>query len=198
MITISGQANHAGSTPMGKRRDALLAASRLICRLHEQLGRLDDALVFTFGHIECRPNLHTIVPGEVRFSLDARHQDQRIVRLVVETLEALPREIEGCAVACAEAWSRKPTIFDRTLTGYVQKNADAFGYPNRRMCSGAGHDAQYVQDMLPSAMIFVPSLGGLSHCEDEDSRLEDCWKGANVLLNTVLDVDGGSADRTGA
>ncbi|MDR2745718.1 MAG: Zn-dependent hydrolase [Desulfovibrio sp.] len=188
-ITVSGQANHAGTTPMGKRRDALVAASRLICHLHEQLGCIAESLVFTFGHIDCYPNLHTIVPGKVCFSLDARHKGQSAVRQAVAVVKALPQEIEGCAVAYEEAWARKPTVFAEKLVGHVQKNADALGYPNRRMYSGAGHDAQYAQDILPSAMIFVPSINGLSHCEEESTTLDDCWKGANVLLNTILDVD---------
>ncbi|MDR3176591.1 MAG: Zn-dependent hydrolase [Desulfovibrio sp.] len=194
-ITVSGQANHAGATPMGKRRDALFAASRLICRLHEELAGLDESLVFTFGRIDCFPNLHTIVPGEVSFSLDARHQDRLVLRRVVEAIKSLPPEIESCAVRHEEAWAREPTAFAPELVEYVRKNADALGYPNRDMYSGAGHDAQYAQDMLPSAMIFVPSINGLSHCEEESTNLDDCWKGANVLLNTILDVDGSGVER---
>ncbi|MDR0827310.1 MAG: Zn-dependent hydrolase [Desulfovibrio sp.] len=189
-VTTRGQANHAGTTPMKKRRDALHAAALIICGLYEKLGRIDDNLVFTFGHIDCRPNIHTIIPEEVNFSLDARHQDPILVRRVVDALESLPAETAGCQVSCKEAWSRKTTTFDPELVAIVKKNADALGYSNRFIYSGPGHDAQYMQDLLPTTMIFVPSVNGMSHCEEEKTELDDCWKGANVLLNTVLDIDG--------
>jgi N-carbamoyl-L-amino-acid hydrolase len=188
-IQTRGQSDHAGTTPMKKRQDALHAASQLICSLYGALGAIDPDLVFTFGHIDCHPNVHTVIPDEVRFSLDARHRDPAIVRRVVEAVKALPREVVGCAVSSQEAWSRNTVPFHKAFVDLVEKNAGAFGYSHRRIYSGPGHDAQYVQDMLPSTMIFVPSIKGHSHCEDERTDLDDCWKGANVLLNTVLDID---------
>jgi N-carbamoyl-L-amino-acid hydrolase len=188
-IQTRGQSDHAGTTPMKKRQDALHAASRLICDLYESLGRIDEDLVFTFGHIDCHPNVHTVIPDEVSFSLDARHRDPAMVRKVVETIRALPKELLGCQVSSREAWSRDTVPFHKEFVDLVWKNAEALGYSRRRMYSGPGHDAQYVQEMLPSTMIFVPSIKGHSHCEDELTSLDDCWKGANVLLRTVLDID---------
>jgi N-carbamoyl-L-amino-acid hydrolase len=189
VITAKGQANHAGTTPMKKRKDALYATSQLICGLYEQLGSLDPDLLFTFGHIECRPNVHTIIPDEVRFSLDARHRDPAILREVVGIVRALPAQMANCAISIEEAWSRKSTSFDPKLVALVKRNADALGYPNRYLYSGAGHDAQYVQDILPATMIFVPSEDGLSHCAKEKTSLDDCFCGSNVLLHTLLAVD---------
>ena len=174
---------------MKKRQDALHAASQLICSLYDALGAIDPDLVFTFGHIDCHPNVHTVIPDEVRFYLDARHRDPAVVRKVVEAVKALPREVVGCAVSSQEAWSRNTVPFHKGFVDLVEKNAGALGYSHRRIYSGPGHDAQYVQDMIPSTMIFVPSIKGHSHCEEERTDLEDCWKGANVLLNTVLDID---------
>ncbi|MDR2850928.1 MAG: Zn-dependent hydrolase [Desulfovibrio sp.] len=188
-VTAHGQANHAGTTPMQERKDALYAASQCVCTLYERLGRIDPDLVFTFGHIACRPNIHTIIPDEVRFSLDARHQEPAILQEVVKIVRALPAQTANCAISVEEAWSRKSTLFDPKLVALVKKNADALGFPNRYLYSGAGHDAQYVQDILPSAMIFVPSEGGLSHCAKENTSIDDCICGADVLLHTLLDLD---------
>jgi N-carbamoyl-L-amino-acid hydrolase len=189
-ISVFGHAGHAGSTPMPRRRDALYAAAGIIRRLHDELRRIASDLLFTFGHIECRPNMHTIIPEEVSFSLDARHRNPDVVRRVVEVIAALPQESDGCRTAYREEWSRETTLFDPALAALVKRNADALGYSNRLMFSGPGHDAQYVQAMLPAAMIFVPSTGGLSHCPDEYTSLDDCRNGADVLLHTVLELAG--------
>jgi N-carbamoyl-L-amino-acid hydrolase len=188
-IQTRGQSDHAGTTPMPKRRDALHAAAQLICDLYVTLGKIDDELVFTFGHIDCHPNVHTVIPDEVQFSLDARHKDAAVVQKVVEAIKALPQKVAKCAVSYKENWARKTIAFEPEFVGFVQKNAEALGYSWRRMYSGPGHDAQYVQEIIPTTMIFVPSVAGHSHCEDERSTLDDCWKGANVMLNTVLDID---------
>ncbi|MDR1686959.1 MAG: Zn-dependent hydrolase [Desulfovibrio sp.] len=187
-VSVFGRAGHAGSTPMPRRRDALYAAAGIIRRLHDDLGSIAGGPLFTFGHIECRPNMHTIIPEEVSFSLDARHRDPDVVRRVVEVITSLPKESDGCRVEYREEWARRSTLFDPALTALVKRNADALGYAGRFMFSGPGHDAQYVQDMLPAAMIFVPSIGGLSHCPDEKTSLDDCRNGTDVLLNTVLEL----------
>ena len=88
-----------------------------------------------------------------------------------------------------EAWSRKSIAFTSELVDYVEKSANEYGYTNKRMYSGPGHDAQYVIDIIPAAMIFVPSVDGHSHCELEYTPVENCLKGANVLLKTLLYMD---------
>lgn len=188
-ITTHGQADHAGTTPMPKRQDALHAAAQLICDMYGKLGAIDKELVFTFGHIECHPNVHTVIPDEVSFSLDARHRDPEVVRKVVEAIKNLPGEVAKCSVGYKENWARDTVPFEPKFVDFVQKNAEALGYSWRRIYSGPGHDAQYVQSIVPTTMIFVPSIKGHSHCEDELTNLDDCWKGANVLLNTILDID---------
>ena len=188
-IRTYGQSDHAGTTPMPYRRDALLAAASAIKYLHEELDKLDSNLVYTTGNIICHPNIHTVIPDFVDFSLDARHQNPEVIKQVVEVIKNMPKEFDKCEVKYEEAWARKTVDFHKELVDLVQKNTDAFGYTSKRMYSGAGHDAQYVADMMPTTMIFVPSKDGHSHCEEEFTSVEECWQGMNVLLHTVLDLD---------
>ncbi|CDI50046.1 Zn-dependent hydrolase [Clostridium tetani] len=184
-----GQAGHAGTVPQKMRKDALLAASEAIQYLHRELDKLDSKLVYTTGRIICSPNVHTIIPDHVKFTLDARHQDPSVVQQVVEVIENIPKELAKCKVSYKELWSRKTVSFNTELVNLVEKNANIYSYPNMRIYSGPGHDAQFVADMLPTTMIFVPSIGGHSHCEIEETPLDNCLKGANVLLQTILDID---------
>lgn len=188
-IEVSGQAGHAGTIPMPMRRDALFAAVDIIEELREKLSKIDDGLVFTMGRIISAPNIHTIIPDNVKFTLDARHKDPEVLKEVVKTINSIPAEVGKCQVSYKELWSRKTVSFNKELIDFVEENAKLNGYSSMRMYSGPGHDAQYVADVLPSTMIFVPSIGGHSHCEIEKTSFEDCLKGANVLLQTVLDID---------
>lgn len=188
-IRTYGQSDHAGTTPMPYRQDALLAAASAIKYLHEELDKLDSELVYTTGEIICHPCVHTVIPDFVDFSLDARHRDPEVIKQVVKVIENIPKELDKCEVKYEKAWGRETIEFDETLVGFVQKNADASGYSNLKMYSGAGHDAQYVSEVIPTTMIFVPSKEGHSHCEKEFTSLDACWKGVNVALQTVLDID---------
>ncbi|HCC00535.1 MAG TPA: Zn-dependent hydrolase [Ruminococcaceae bacterium] len=188
-IHTVGQSDHAGTTPMKMRQDALHAASILICDLYDKLSKIDNELVFTFGRIISSPNVHTVIPDDVRFTLDARHKDPAIVQKVVDVIKNLPTEVVKCQVSSKELWARKTVNFHVPFVDIVEKNVNALGYTGKRMYSGPGHDAQFVADVLPTTMIFVPSIDGHSHCEEEKTDIADCYKGANVLLNTVLDID---------
>jgi N-carbamoyl-L-amino-acid hydrolase len=184
-----GQADHAGTTPMKYRKDALYAAVKTIQYLHDELDELDSRLVYTTGKISAHPNIHTIIPGEVKFTLDARHQNPDVIRQVLEIIHKIPSEVQKCKVSYKEAWSRKTVAFTSELTDYVEKSANEYGYTSKRMYSGPGHDAQFVADVIPATMIFVPSVDGHSHCELEYTPTENCLKGANVLLKTLLYID---------
>jgi N-carbamoyl-L-amino-acid hydrolase len=188
-IRTYGQADHAGTTPMAYRKDALLAAASTIKHLHVELDRLDSNLVYTTGEILCHPGVHTVIPDLVDFSLDARHQDSEVIKQVVEIIKNMPKEFDKCEVKYQEAWSRSTIEFNEKLVSLVEKSADAYGYTSKRMYSGAGHDAQYVADMLPTTMIFVPSKDGRSHNELEFTSTLECWRGMNVVLQTVLEMD---------
>lgn len=188
-IRTYGQSDHAGTTPMKYRQDALLAAASAIKYLHEELDKLDSSLVYTTGEIVCHPCIHTVIPDFVDFSLDARHKDPEVIKQVVKVIENIPAELDKCRVETELQWARNTIEFDKELVGFVKKNAEAYGYSNMNMYSGAGHDAQFVADIMPTTMIFVPSVDGHSHCEKEHTPVEACWMGTNVLLQTVLDVD---------
>ncbi len=186
---FTGQAGHAGTTPMRLRRDALYAAARTIQYLHDAFDELDPRLVYTTGKIAAHPNIHTIIPDEVRFTLDARHQDPSVIQEVLRIIRRIPSEVERCGVRIEEAWSRKTVAFDKSLANLVAQACQDHGYSHRRMYSGPGHDAQYIADLVPTTMVFVPSDGGHSHCELEHTPAEACWKGANVLLGAILAAD---------
>ena len=188
-FTFIGQADHAGTTPMKFRKDALYAATKVIQYIHDELDKLDSKLVYTTGRMNVSPNIHTIIPDNVKFTLDARHQDPSVVAQVVEIIKKVPSEVEKCLVSYTPLWSRKTVKFHPEFVDYVEKNAKEFGYSAKRMYSGPGHDAQFITDIIPATMIFVPSENGHSHCEIEYTPIENCLKGANVLLNTILDID---------
>lgn len=184
-----GQADHAGTTPMKYRRDALYAAVKTIQYLHDELDKLDSKLVYTTGKISCHPNIHTIIPDEVRFTLDARHQDPKVIEQVVEIIKAIPPVVEKCEASYEVAWTRKTVAYHKPYVDIVEKCAKELGYSNKRMYSGPGHDAQFMADVIPTTMIFVPSVDGHSHCEKEFTPSEACSKGCDVLLNTILEID---------
>lgn len=188
-FTFKGQADHAGTTPMKFRKDALYAAVKTIQYLHDELDKLDSKLVYTTGKISAHPNIHTIIPDLVKFTLDARHQDPKVIKQVLEIIHNIPDMVEKCETSYQEAWSRATVSFYPAFVDYVEKNAQEYGYTFKRMYSGPGHDAQFVTDVIPTTMIFVPSVNGHSHCEKEYTSVENCWKGANVLLKTILEID---------
>jgi len=188
-FTFKGQAGHAGTTPMKYRKDALYAAVKTIEYLHNELDELDKKLVYTTGKISAHPNIHTIIPDEVKFTLDARHQDPSVINEVIKIIKKIPDEVEKCSVSYQEAWSRNTVTFTEEIVDFVEESARELGYSNKRMYSGPGHDAQFVIDVIPTSMIFVPSIDGHSHCELEYTPVEACLKGANVLLKTILRLD---------
>ena len=122
-------------------------------------------------------------------TLDSRHKDPKVMEQVVEVIKNLPESLEKCTVEKKEAWARDTVYFNKKLVGFVEDSVKELGYTYKKMYSGAGHDAQYMCDVIPTTMIFVPSVEGHSHCELEYSTPENCLKGVNVLLNTLLKMD---------
>lgn len=188
-IKVFGQADHAGTTPMKYRHDALFGAAKLLEYLHTEFDKLDSELVYTTGEILCHPDVHTVIPDYVEFSLDARHEDPKVIEQVVSIIENMPKEIEKCKTGYKIAWTRDTVYYDKQLVDFVQESVNELGYSNQKINSGAGHDAQFASYMLPTTMVFVPSKDGHSHCEPEFTSTELCTKGASVLLNAVLKCD---------
>jgi N-carbamoyl-L-amino-acid hydrolase len=189
-IEVTGESDHAGTTPMDMRKDAMFAANNLINEIRTQLGSLDKELVFTIGRVSVFPSIHTVIPNKVIFSLEARHKDPAIVSSVKRFIESLPDfELnEGCDIKTTKLWERDTVWFDEELCNLIEQSTRSLGYSNKRMVSGAGHDAQFIAKMAPTAMIFVPSINGKSHCEEELTTWDDCEKGVNVVLDTVLSL----------
>lgn len=188
-IKIYGVSDHAGTTPMKFRHDALYGAAKVLQYLHDELDKLDDQLVYTTGEILCHPNVHTVIPDYVEFSIDARHEDPKVIEEVVKVIKSIPKEIVQCTTDSEVAWTRDTVYFDEKLVSYVQESVDELGYSNQKINSGAGHDAQFVSYMIPTTMIFVPSKDGHSHCEEEYTSTKQCTQGAEVLLNAILKKD---------
>jgi len=187
-IEVTGESDHAGTTPMEMRKDALFASSDLITALRRKLGQLDPDLVYTMGRMNVLPNIHTVIPNKVIFTIEARHKDMDVVREVEAIIQGLPEVLLDCEVATTKLWGRDTVWFDPEICGLVEQATLSLGYSAKKIASGAGHDAQFVAGFLPSAMIFVPSVNGKSHCEEELTSYGDCEKGVNVVLETVLSL----------
>jgi N-carbamoyl-L-amino-acid hydrolase len=188
-IEVTGESDHAGTTPMNMRKDALFAANNLFTEIRKRLGALDKELVFTIGRFNVYPSIHTVIPNKVVFSLEARHKEPDIVSTVKGFIEGLPNLTdlnEECVVKTTKLWERDTVWFEPGICNQLEQSARSLGYSNKRMVSGAGHDAQFVASVVPTAMVFVPSIYGKSHCEEERTTWEDCEKGVNVILDTVL------------
>ena len=188
-IKTLGQADHAGTTPMSYRHDALFAAAQVLIYLHQQLDKLDPTLVYTTGEIKCHPCVHTVIPDEVEFCIDARHEKPEVIKQVVDVIKGIPTEVAKCRTEYKLAWARDTVYFNKVLVDMVKKSVEELGISHQYINSGAGHDAQYVSYMLPTTMVFVPSKDGHSHCEIEYTSPEQCTAGASVLLNAVLKAD---------
>ncbi|MGW6382496.1 allantoate amidohydrolase [Peribacillus butanolivorans] len=189
-IEVTGESDHAGTTPMNMRKDAFFTMNSLITEARQKLGMLDDDLVFTMGRVNVFPNIHTVIPNKVIFSLEARHKDPKTIRQVEEIIEGLttPGSKDGCEIQVTKLWDRDTVWFDKSICDLLEQSTNSLGLSYKRMVSGAGHDAQFIASYIPTAMVFVPSINGKSHCEEELTTWEDCEKGVNVILETVLAI----------
>ncbi|MGI6766371.1 MAG: Zn-dependent hydrolase [Lentihominibacter sp.] len=191
-VKIKGEPNHAGTTPMGHRKDALIAASDAILRIRENCIEFGEPAVITHGIISALPASKNIIPGEVYFSIDLRyHTDDGMTQLEEQT-KAIIRETckkNGVDVEIERYWRADPAHFNETIVNCVEEAAKENNMNAIRIISGAGHDAVFINEVFPSGMIFVPSIGGMSHCPQEDTRWEDIVKGTEVAADTLLKLD---------
>lgn len=192
-VTITGQADHAGPSPMHLRHDALTAAAHIIAGVERIAIEQDETAVATVGRLAIHPNVINTQPGQAIFSVDFRHQDPAVLERQYGRLEALVDRVcaeRGVTGTVNRFWTSEPTPFDAGVLDAVREAVNSLSLPNRELWSGAGHDAKYVAERCPSAMIFIRSQGGLSHCETELSLPEDIEAGANVLLRATLSLSG--------
>lgn len=196
-VEITGQDSHAGPTPMALRKDALLAASRLVIETNRIACTYPDNARATVGHLRVIPNSRNVVPGRVNLTLDVRNaKDQTLLAMVTDLKTSATRIAAECrcTIDITEILYFAPSHFDSELVDSVRQSAQALGLSCRDIVSGAAHDAVYLNRVAPTAMIFVPCEGGLSHNELENARPEHIAAGASVLINAMLAAAG--VDRT--
>ena len=191
-VTVTGQEAHTGATPMRLRKNALLGAARMIERIDAiALEHAPDA-VGAVGMIENKPNSRNVVPGEVFFTVDFRHPDDKVLDVMEQKLSASLAEILNPLKLTYEEkriWDLPAVKFAPELIECVRVGTQKAGFKSRDMISGAGHDAAYIARVAPTPMIFVPCAGGISHNEAESISFDECAAGAQVLLNAVLEFD---------
>ncbi len=193
-VTVTGQSNHAGTTPIALRRDPGLVAARCAAFVRDLADEIGHPQVATVGRIEFHPNLVNVVPASATFTVDLRHTDEA----TLQTAEARFAEFltttaaaEGCTVETTTLARFEPVVFDDEVVAMVEAAAHDLGHSVQRMPSGAGHDAQMFARICPTAMVFTPSVDGISHNPAEHTAPADLAAGADVLLRVLLELCGG-------
>lgn len=197
-VTIEGFANHAGTTPMDKRQDALLAAAQLIIAVNKVVTSVPGRQVGTVGRINAEPGAPNVIPGKVVMSLELRDLSSEKVNSLFQTIQEEAKNISQ-KTATKISFSSIPTnsipaLTDERVREIIAESARELGLSFKLMPSGAGHDAQDMARIAPSGMIFVPSAGGISHSPKEYTKPEDMANGANVLLQTIIKIDRGALE----
>ena len=191
-VDIRGFANHAGTTPMDRRKDAMLAAAKLTVAVNQIVRSVPGRQVGTVGRLVPVPGTVNVIPGQVTMTIDLRDLSVETLALMSRRFEAAAQEIAaetGTSIAFRELSTNEPAFTDPRLRRIIAGSAERLGLSTREMPSGAGHDAQEIARIAPMGMIFVPSVRGISHSPEELSRPQDIANGADVLLHSVLAVD---------
>jgi N-carbamoyl-L-amino-acid hydrolase len=191
-VTIEGTANHAGTTPMNERHDALLAAAKFIEAVNREVTSIPGEQVGTVGRIQAIPGAYNVVPGKVTLGLDLRDLDEGRIKMmfdkVHEDAEQIARE-SGTKFSFQQIVADRPALTDPRLRKITADAARQLGLTTKLVRSGATHDAGSMSRLAPSGMIFVPSVGGVSHAPEEFTEPQDVVNGMNVLLRSVLQLD---------
>ncbi len=188
-IVVTGQSNHAGTTPMHLRHDAGYCAAAIAVFVRELARRYGGSQVATVGAIDLHPNLINVIAARATLTVDLRHTDEVRLQAAEGELANYLRQLEateGVAIEARTLARFEPVKFDERLVRAIEASAHARGLRHRRMTSGAGHDAQMMARLCPAAMVFVPSVRGISHNPKEHTASADLAQGANVLLDVVL------------
>jgi N-carbamoyl-L-amino-acid hydrolase len=191
-VTIEGFANHAGTTPMDQRHDALLSAARFIDRVNQIVTGVPGRQVGTVGWIKVQPGAYNVIPGKVTLGLELRDLDEKKFLSLFDQVRVAATEIgqrNQTRFSFTEPVVNHPALTDKGFQKLIDDTAKSRGFSTKLLPSGAGHDAQELAPIGPIGMIFIPSIGGISHAPKEFSRPQDIENGANVLLQTVLAFD---------
>ncbi len=193
-ITVTGAESHAGTTPMDRRKDALVGAARMVVEVQRIATSRPPQAVTTVGMLQSSPNSRNTIPGNVFFTVDMRHPDDEALTAMDaelrETCDSIAAE-DGLACEVTEIWYFAPIVFDADCVAAVRQGAGGLGYGHRDIVSGAGHDACNISKVAPTGMIFVPCKDGISHNEIESAEPGDLEAGCNVLLHAMLERAGG-------
>lgn len=197
-VTVEGIANHAGTTPMRRRTDAMVTAAEITLAVNRIATDMEGRQVATVGQIQAFPGAPNVVPGRVQLSLEIRDLDSDRMQEVFDQISAAAEQIaeyRGTTISFEEIdLSAPPAPTDVVMRDIIERSANYLGLSNQRMPSGAGHDAQDIAQIAPVGMIFVPSVDGISHSPYEFTSPQDMANGASVLFRTVIAVDGGALD----
>ena len=197
--TVTGLANHAGTTPMDQRHDALVAASELVLAVNAAATGFPGRQVATVGRIQAEPGAPNVIPGRVVLSVEVRDLDAARIAAVFERIRARAAEIaqaRGTRIEFRDLEATAaPALTDPRIQRVIASEARALGLSTTALPSGAGHDAQDMARIAPIGMIFVPSVGGVSHSPREYTAPADIANGVNVLLRSVVTIDAGALDR---
>jgi N-carbamoyl-L-amino-acid hydrolase len=191
-VTVEGFANHAGTTAMNNRRDALLAAAKFIEAVNRVVTSEPGRQVGTVGRIQAFPGAPNVIPGKVTLTLELRDLDAAKIQMLFEKIRTEAAAIaksNGVTFDFKELNTNIPAPTDPRVRAIIDSTAKELGLSTKQMPSGAGHDAQDMARLAPVGMIFIPSIGGISHSPKEFSRAKDIENGANVLLGAVMNVD---------
>ncbi len=188
-LTITGQSNHAGTTPMSLRHDPAYVAAEITVFVRRLAQKFGAHQVCTVGKIDMFPNLINVVPARATLTLDIRNTDERLLREAESEVADFILRIsasEGVTISTKTLARFEPVVFDERVVDCVEQIAMSLGNTTQRMPSGAGHDAQMLARVCPSGMVFVPSVKGISHNPAEHTSAQDLAAGANVLLQVML------------
>ncbi len=191
-VTIDGFANHAGTTAMKDRHDALLSAARFIDMVNRTVTSVPGRQVGTVGKMQISPNAPNVIPGKATLSLELRDLDASKVTTLYETIQREAQAIgsaNGTTIRIAAISANPPAMTDARVRRAVGETAQTLALKGVDLPSGAGHDAQSMSRLAPMGMIFVPSVGGISHSPKEYTSPRDCVRGGDMLLNTILRLD---------
>jgi N-carbamoyl-L-amino-acid hydrolase len=190
-LSITGQSNHAGTTPMRLRHDAGHCAGAVACFLRRLADEMGGSQVATVGSLTLHPNLINVIAARAEVTVDLRNTDESLLQQAEQRLAAFVRELataEGVRIEARPLARFAPVQFDASVVRRITGQAQRLGYDTRPMTSGAGHDAQMMARLCPTAMIFVPSVKGISHNPAEHTDAEHLVAGGNVLLHTLLEL----------
>lgn len=192
-VEFTGFSNHAGTTPMNVRQDALLTAAKFIVAVNETATSFVGAQVATVGKIKAKPGAPNVIPGKVVTSLEIRDLSSEVIEKVYQAIKTKGEEIAMASNVQIEFrpldTTADPAIMTANIQNEIGASSEKLGLSSKKMPSGAGHDAQDMALIAPTGMIFVPSKGGISHSPKEFTSAEDMANGANVLLYTILALD---------